>query len=173
MDEAFKIAREEFPGKQLLYNDYNETTPDKLQKINGVILDMKNRGIPIDAIGMQCHLNPVYPSMDDFKRGLDTYAESGLHIHITELDVSMFEYMDRSHIEKPTNEMIKKQTEIYRQIFSFFREYREVIDVVTLWGAADDMTWLDHFPEPNRKNWPLLFDENYQPKPAFEAIMDF
>jgi endo-1,4-beta-xylanase len=54
-----------------------------------------------------------------------------------------------------------------------FREYKNVITGVTFWGVADDMTWLDYFPVPGRKNWPLLFDENHEEKQAFRNITDF
>ncbi|MDI9497023.1 MAG: recombinase family protein [Bacillota bacterium] len=39
------------------------------------------------------------------------------------------------------------------------------------WGVADDATWLDKFPVRGRKNWPLLFDEAHQQKPAYEALL--
>ncbi|HCM14188.1 MAG TPA: 1,4-beta-xylanase, partial [Lachnospiraceae bacterium] len=47
------------------------------------------------------------------------------------------------------------------------------IECVTLWGVADDYTWLDNFPARNRKNWPLLFDEENNPKEAFYRIINF
>ena len=61
----------------------------------------------------------------------------------------------------------------YEGIFSLFRQYRDVISGVTLWGIADDMTWLDNYPVKNRKNWPLLFDTEHQPKKVFFKVVDF
>jgi endo-1,4-beta-xylanase len=41
---------------------------------------------------------------------------------------------------------------------------------VSFWGLADDHTWLDDFPVPGRKDWPLLFDPQHRPKKAFWAV---
>lgn len=47
-----------------------------------------------------------------------------------------------------------------------------MITGVTFWGIADDNTWLSEFSS-GRKDFPLLFDVNHKPKPAFDAVMDF
>jgi endo-1,4-beta-xylanase len=41
---------------------------------------------------------------------------------------------------------------------------------VTFWNLSDKSTWLDNFPVRGRKDFPLLFDEKYQPKKAFFAV---
>lgn len=43
----------------------------------------------------------------------------------------------------------------------------------TIKTHADAVTWLDGFPVPGRKNWPLLFDVNHEPKEAFHRVMKF
>jgi endo-1,4-beta-xylanase len=47
-----------------------------------------------------------------------------------------------------------------------------VISSVTTWGIADDNTWLSEF-DSGRRDFPLLFDAEQQPKPAFWAVVDF
>ncbi len=51
-----------------------------------------------------------------------------------------------------------------------------MIDCVTTWGVADDITWLDTFgidPRlPKIKQHPLLFDEQHQPKPCVFQMID-
>ncbi len=173
MDDVFFMAREILPGCQLFYNDYNETHPIKRGKIIETIRDMQDRGIPIDGIGMQCHCNLYEPAVDELKKSIELYAGLGLRIHVTELDISMFRSGDYSKPEKPTQRMDELHAELYEKFFRVFREYKEVIDCVTLWGVADDDTWLDNFPVHNRKNWPLLFDVEHKPKEAFHRIMNF
>ncbi|MDF2905383.1 MAG: Endo,4-beta-xylanase [Herbinix sp.] len=173
LDDVFQIAKKIMPDKQLFYNDYNETLPDKSLKIYQTIKAMQERGVPIDGIGMQCHCNIFGPTVDDLKRSIELYAELGLRIHVTEMDVSLYEFNDHSIIDKPCTELINKQAKVYEDFFGIFREYKDYIDCVTLWGVADDATWLDNFPAKNRKNWPLLFDENHNPKEAFYRIMEF
>lgn len=173
MDDVFRITKEILPEKKLFYNDYNETNPAKRVKIYNTIKAMKDRGVPVDGIGMQCHSSIYGPSADELKETIELYASLGVQIHITELDVSLFEFGDHSRIEKPDAKLLDKQAKIYEDYFKIFREYKEVIECVTLWGVADDYTWLDNFPVRNRKNWPLLFDEENNPKEAFYRITDF
>jgi endo-1,4-beta-xylanase len=48
-----------------------------------------------------------------------------------------------------------------------------VITGVTFWGISDRRTWLDDYPVPGRKNYPLLFDEKLQPKKAYWEVVKF
>ena len=57
-------------------------------------------------------------------------------------------------------------------IFRVFRDYKNVISGVTFWNVSDKSSWLDNFPVTGRKNYPLLFDRNYQPKPAYQAVVE-
>lgn len=174
IDKAFQFAHEADPNAQLFYNDYNEAFYPKRDKIYSLIKGMVERGVPIHGIGIQGHFNIYVPPVDDIRRSIEKLAELGLKIQITEMDISVFRHEDhRIDIKNPTSEMLKRQTELYEKTFNIFREYREVISGVTLWGIADDYTWLDGFPVEGRKNWPLLFDENHLPKMAFNALTYF
>lgn len=173
MEEVFEMAKELLPQSKLYYNDYNETDPIKREKIYETIKDMKERGIPIDGIGMQCHFNIYEPSEEELYRSIELYAGLGLHLQVTEMDVSMFRFEDHTSIDRPSEKMYEMQAEVFERSFRVFREYKDIIDCVTTWGVADDSTWLDNFPARNRKNWPLLFDEEHKPKEALLRILDF
>src|SRR5204863_6662075 len=56
-------------------------------------------------------------------------------------------------------------------IFNLFREMKDDISAVMLWGMADDNTWLKTFPI-TRDDKPLLFDEELQAKPAYWGVVD-
>src|SRR5213078_773166 len=71
-----------------------------------------------------------------------------------------------------TDALEQQQADRYFQFFQLFRAYKSVITGVTLWGIADDATWLSMFSS-GRKDFPLLFDTNHNPKPAFWAVVDF
>ncbi|KYG07115.1 hypothetical protein BE21_30970 [Sorangium cellulosum] len=58
------------------------------------------------------------------------------------------------------------------EFIELFRKYRPAITGVTFWGIADDNTWLSEFSS-GRKDFPLLFDINHDPKPAYDAVVDF
>ena len=170
----FEIASDILPKDVvLLYNDYNEYVPEKRAKIIKMINSVNSERKLISGIGMQCHVNLYYPSIDLMRETLEMYAALGLRIHITEMDVSLFEFEDKTVLESPSPELLEKQAILYGEYFALFREYKDYIDNVTLWGVADSYSWLDNFPVRNRKNWPLLFDEDGQPKEAYHRVMDF
>lgn len=173
LDIAFKIARELDPDVKLFYNDYDAVVPHKRDKIYTLLKGMLDRGVPVDGMGIQGHWNIRDFKLDDIKAAIDKYASLGLEIHVTELDVSVY---GRDELDKilatPTEEMLERQAEFYGDIFAIFREYKDVVKSVTFWGVADDYSWLDYF-RVRRKNWPLLFDENHQPKEAYWRVIDF
>ena len=107
------------------------------------------------------------------KSAFEKYSKLGLKLQNTEMDVSVFAHDNLDKLEKPSEKILELQAKVYGDVFVIFRDYKDIIDNVTLWGVADDETWLDHFPVHNRKNWPLLFDERHQPKEALLRIMDF
>jgi endo-1,4-beta-xylanase len=55
----------------------------------------------------------------------------------------------------------------YAELFKVFMKHRGTITRVTFWGVGDGDSWLNR----GRNNYPLLFDRNYQPKPAFDAVI--
>ncbi|GAB6927754.1 endo-1,4-beta-xylanase [Paenibacillus sp. JCM 10914] len=172
ISKAFEYAHEADPKAQLFYNDYNESHPNKRDKIYKLVKSLLEQGTPIHGVGLQAHWNLYDPHLDDIRAAIEKYASLGLQLQLTELDVSMFAFDDkRKDLTQPPAELLEQQAERYEKMFAILKEYREHITAVTFWGAADDYTWLDHFPVRGRKNWPFLFDELHQPKPAFERLV--
>lgn len=170
--KAFEYAHEADPDAKLFYNDYNESDPVKRDKIIRLVQSLLNRGVPIHGIGLQAHWSLYHPSLDDIRQAIEKYAALGLRLHITEMDVSHYAFDDRrADLAEPTPEMQERFAERYEQFFDLFREYKAHIDSVTFWGVDDSYTWLSHFPVRSRKNWPLLFDANQQPKEAFWRVV--
>lgn len=174
IEKAFEFAHEADPDALLFYNDYNESNPQKREKIYKLVKSLVDKGVPIHGVGLQAHWNLVNPSLEDIRTAIDRYASLGLKLHLTELDVSVFNHEDkRTDLSEPTPEMLELQAERYLQVFHLLREYRASITSVTFWGAADDYSWLRDFPVKGRKNWPFLFDENHQPKDSFWKVVQF
>jgi len=169
--EAFRMAHRVDPDAQLLYNDYNETTPAKRDRIHRLVKDLRGQGVPVHGIGLQGHWRLNTPSAADIRATLELYASLGVRLQVTELDISLHDWNDRSAGgPEPDPDRLERQGQRYGEIFGIFREYRAVLDAVTLWGVADDATWLDNFPVRARKDWPLLFDVHHGEKPAFRAV---
>ena len=110
---------------------------------------------------------------DGIKRSLEMYAETGLKIHITEMDVNCIDWKNPEK-NVPEAELSDRVKKTYTEIFKIFRDFKGVIENVTVWGVSDRHSWLSGFKNAEqRKNSPLLFDENYKPKDALLAIIDF
>jgi endo-1,4-beta-xylanase len=171
--KAFEYAHEADPQAKLFYNDYNESNPDKREKIYTLVKSLTEQGVPIHGVGLQAHWSLTGPSLEEIRSAIERYASLGLKLQITEMDVSVFAHEDRrTDLQYPTEEMMELQAERYTQFFQLFKEYSDVITGITFWGAADDYTWLDNFPVRGRKNWPFLWNTEQQPKESFWKVLE-
>ncbi|WP_334072345.1 endo-1,4-beta-xylanase [Paenibacillus sp. A14] len=169
--KAFEFAHEADPDALLFYNDYNESHPQKRDKIYTLVKQLLDRDVPVHGIGLQAHWNLYDPALEDIRAAIEKYASLGLQLQLTELDMSVFRFDDkRTDLTEPTPELLEAQAERYEAVFRLLKEYRNEITSVTFWGAADDYTWLNDFPVRGRKNWPFLFDGGHRPKPAYDRI---
>lgn len=171
--DIYALARKYFPESKLCCNDYNEYNPQKRESILKLVKSLQERNL-VDVIGCQCHINALMRDKDfeEIKRSLGMYADTGLKIHITEMDVNCIDWKNPDAL--PPKDLQNKVTKTYGKVFEIFREFRGAIENVTFWGVSDKHSWLNGFKNAeHRKNYPLLFDENYQPKEALMAIMDF
>ena len=172
--KIFKLAKDNLPDNvSRVYNDYNEYVPEKREKIIRMIKEVNAEEKLITGIGFQSHVNLYYPDLDLYRETFEEYIKLGLKISVTELDLSLFEFNDKTKLDAPTPELEEKFSKVYGDLFAIYREYKDHIESVTLWGVSDRYTWLDHFPVRDRKNWPLLFDVDGNPKEAFYRVMDF
>lgn len=172
---AFEVVKEIDNKAELIYNDYNNELPDKLEKSYDMLKVLLEKGTPIDGVGLQGHWNIRDKKLiDNLKSSIERYASLGLTLQVTELDVSMFEFEDkRTDLKEPTSEMLYLQEQTYDNIFSIFREYKELVTSVTFWGISDKYTWKDNFPVFGRKDWPMLFDIKGTPKGSFYKLANF
>lgn len=177
--KAFEFAHEADPNAQLFYNDYNIERPDKMANVLRLLKSLKQKDVPIHGVGMQSHWSIFEPNQSALEAAIQQYAALDLKIHITELDVSVYTWEAQERKKRPdeseafTAEMEQKQIDKYEMIFKVFRKHKDVIENVTFWNVSDRYSWLDFFPVSGRKNYPLLFDKNLQPKKAYWKIVNF
>ena len=167
--KAFEYAREADPNALLFYNDYNECDPVKSKRIYNMVKKMKDAGVPIDGIGMQGHYNIYGPTVQEIDDAINLYKTIVKHIHVTELDIRVNEEMGGgltfSREGAAVSDSIKQHlADQYARVFGVFRNHKDVIDCVTFWNLSDRDSWL------GARNYPLPFDENYQPKMAYDYI---
>lgn len=178
--KAFEYAHEADPNALLFYNDYNEILPSKRAKIIKMVKTLQAKGVPIHGVGLQAHWAVNEPSREQLDKTLADFTSLGLKIQITELDISVYPKEHEARAGKPedaqtefTAEKNAQQTAVYKMCFELFRKYKNGITGVTFWNISDRSSWLDDFPVKNRKDYPLLFDKNLQPKKAYMEVINF
>lgn len=178
--KAFQWAHEADPDALLFYNDYNEIDPVKRKKILQLVKGLRDRGVPVHGVGLQAHWALNEPSRLQLESTLRDFTDSGLVLHITELDISVYPKEHGRREKRPDEEQVgytpeleDRQAEMYKMCFELFRKYNEAISSVTFWNVSDRHSWLDNFPVRNRKDFPLLFDSNLKPKKAYRAVVEF
>lgn len=178
--KAFQWAHEADPQALLFYNDYNEINAVKRAKIIRLIRSLQQQGVPIHGVGLQGHWAINEPSRGQLDSTLRAFSLLGLPLQITELDVSVYPKEHDARQPRPedansafTPEREQQQLAQYKMMFDLFRQYSKQLSGVTFWNVTDRHSWLDNFPVAGRKDYPLLFDENGQPKKAYWEVVRF
>lgn len=187
--KAYEYAQAADPDAELYYNDYNEWKPPMRDATVKLVRELKAGGAKIDGIGMQGHWGVGYPTVDEAEASIVAFADAAGKVMITELDINNLPpAWDRRGMDLEADPALKKQldpyadglpdaeqaklTARYRELFELFKKHSDKIGRVTFWGVHDGQSWLNDFPVPGRTAYPLLFDRNVEPKPAYEAVIE-
>ena len=183
--KAFEFAHAADPDALLVYNDYNNELPVKRAKLVQLVRSLREKDVPIHAIGLQGHYEIDRVPLAEIEASLVEMRTLGIQVVISELDIDMIPRGrwwadDGKHRDELTKldpyregcppELLQRQAEQYAELFSLFRKHADTIARVTFWNLHDGQSWLNDFPW-KRANHPLLFDRAGQPKPAFEAVI--
>jgi endo-1,4-beta-xylanase len=183
--KAFQFAHEADPNCILRYNDYSLENTNKRSGAVALIKKLQAEHVPVTALGMQDHVKMDWPTPEQEDATITAFAHLGLKVMITELDVDVLsgrgqnrtadiqEVARQSGPNLYTNGLPESvQLELakrYAELFKVFIKHRDSVRLVTFWGVTDADTWLSR---PNRLNYPLLFDRQGKPKPAFDALIE-
>jgi GH35 family endo-1,4-beta-xylanase len=183
---AFKAARAKDPDALLIYNDYNEHMPTKRKKILELLRQLKQEGAPVDAYGMQGHVELGDDSVAQLRETFEELRKLNLKVVVSELDIDVVtrgrwwadagKYREELARYDPYKDGLpkdieQKQIEQYVALFKLFDENSDIIERVSFWNLHDGQSWLNYFPW-RRVNHPLLFDRDRKPKPAFDAVYE-
>jgi len=188
IQKAFEWAHEADPGAELYYNDYNMWYPGKRDAVVRLVRYLQSKGVPIHGIGLQGHWGLDYPPLDELEAAMTAYARLGLPMIITEMDMDILPLPAQNtgadislnyellrelnpYPEVLPDSMQVVQSNRYAEFFRIFSKHSDQISRVTLWGIHDGQSWRNNWPVRGRSAYPLLFDDNYQPKPALDAII--
>nr|PPQ62694.1 1,4-beta-xylanase [Streptomyces sp. QL37] len=149
IEEAFRTARTVDADAKLCYNDYNTDGQNaKSNAVYDMVKDFKQRGVPIDCVGFQSHFNSNSPVPSDFQANLQRFADLGVDVQITELD-----------IEGSGSAQAANYTKVVNACLAVTR-----CTGMTVWGVTDKYSW-------RSSGTPLLFDGDYNKKPAYDAVL--
>jgi endo-1,4-beta-xylanase len=174
VEEAFNLAHQQDPAALLVMNEFGTETESsaatKRTSILKAIDYLKSRGVPIHALGIEAHLNANRFAQNfntaAYRTFLANVAARGLLIFITELDV-----LDDG-LKAPIAARDAGVADVYSRYLSVALQ-EPAVKIVNTFGLSDRYTWLqEDFPrQDGAARRPLPFDENLQPKPAYNAIL--
>lgn len=182
IEEAFINARAADPVADLYYNDYNISPGGpKLNAVLAMVDDFQARNIPIDGIGFQMHVYMDWPNINTIKSSFQAVVNRGLKVKITEMDIPInnpydgsYNYPD-NYVSVLTPALAQAQKVRYCEIVKAYMDVvpAELRGGITVWGVWDGDTWLNQVLfNNNHADWPLLFDRDFQPKPALQGVAD-
>jgi len=142
---AFQTAKTADSGAKLYINDYNiEGVNAKSTALYNLVKKLKGNGVPIEGVGFQSHFNSQSPVPSDFVTNLQRFADLGVDVAITELDIA-----SNSDAAQATaySTVIKDCLAVSRCVG------------VTIWGISDNYSW-------RSDSHPLPWDSSEKPKAA-------
>lgn len=178
---AFRWARETDPNAVLIFNETNNESPRDygtqwvIENMLAKVEELKGQGVPIDVVGMHMHLllpvccSPIPPEKGDVIETMQRFGALGVRIYITEMDVNL------ETVEGTQEEKWQFQADLYRDMAEACIE-SGICDSFSTWGVTDKYSWITCTEWPGCLKMvnadPLMFDRDYQPKPAFFAVYD-
>ena len=92
----------------------------------------------------------------NFRLGDKVKAGDEIYVMNSELDINA---------GKPTEQNFQSQKNKYKQVMKLMLRFKDQTEAVQVWGVIDTMSW-------RRDGYPLLFDKNMNPKPAFFGVAE-
>jgi endo-1,4-beta-xylanase len=150
IEVAFNTARAADPAAKLCYNDYNTDGQNaKSNAVFAMVQDFKARGVPIDCVGFQSHFNSASPVPSDYQANLQRFANLGVDVQITELDIAGSGTAQANSFAT----VVKACLAVTR------------CDGISVWGIRDSDSW-------RASDTPLLFDANGNKKASYTSTLD-
>lgn len=162
IEQALRWAHAADPNAKLFYNDYDaEVMNKKSDAMYAMAADFKKRGVPLDGIGFQTHINLKFDDpqkLASYARNLERFAKLGLELQMTEVDIRLPDGSAPS---------LAAQAKLYGEIATLCVQQPSCKAFQT-WGFTDKHSWIPGFYKG--QGWALLWDDKYQKKPAYEAL---
>jgi endo-1,4-beta-xylanase len=167
IEQTFRWAHKADPHALLFYNEAEgEGLNLKSDAIYALVKNFKQRGVPIDGVGLQMHIPLLDADVAAIAANIARLTALGVQVQITELDVSL--PLDSSGQVQAND--LNRQAEVYRGIVRACLNNAGCTAIQT-WGFTDKYSWIGSHSHGARGQ-ALPFDRAYQPKAAYRAILD-
>ena len=155
IDSAFVYAHRADPDAILYLNDYGVELQGKAKSLAfyNLAVSLKEKGIPIHGVGLQCHFSVGELDGVKLNRTIKRFAEAGLKCIITELDMG---------IPSTSSANLEEQARLYRLITDIVLNNDNCPSMV-IWGVKDNDSW-------RTSSNPLLYDSGMGKKPAWYGV---
>jgi endo-1,4-beta-xylanase len=165
IDQAFIWAHQADPQAKLILNDFdNEHFNSVSNAMYDYIRSAKARGVPIDGIGMQMHIDGTHPPIpSEVTENMNRFGDLGVDVYVTEFDVNM------ANVAGPDSVRDQIEGNIYYDMMRACIAARNCHSFSEL-GITDKETWYNYMGQSTSDARPLMFDTRYRPKPAFFAF---
>lgn len=186
--KAYQFAHEADPQAELYYNDYSLENAPKRNGAIALIKKLQAQGVHITGVGLQGHYNMDWPGPAQEDETIDAFCHLGVKVMITELDIDVLppatgsqaaevsmNFALQAKLNPYTNglpDAVQQQlSRRYADLFAVFVKHHDCVGRVTFWGVTDRDSWLNDWPVKSRTAYPLLFNREGNPKPAFDAVL--
>jgi endo-1,4-beta-xylanase len=159
--DALRTAHAADPNAKLYLNDYSiEGENAKSDAMYSLVQSLKSQGAPIDGVGLESHfiLGQVPSSM---LANMQRFAALGVDVAVTELD-------DRIQLPASSANLQQQATD-YATVVSDCLQVSRCVGV-SQWGVGDADSWIPG--TFSGYGAATMFDQNYQPKPAYTAAQN-
>ena len=188
IEKAFEWAHETDPDAELYINDFNMWKPGKVAGVIRLINDLRAKDIKVNGIGLQGHWGLDYPLLEELEECFASYSTLDVPLMVTELEMDILPRPDNytgaeitrsiamgekmnPYPDSLPDSMQKMLANRYADFFRIFGRYHQHISRITFWGVYDGQSWRNNWPIPGRSAYPLLFDDQLKPKPAFYSVI--
>ena len=158
---AFRYAHEADPNAKLFYNDYGaEELNRKSDAVYKLVRDLKQQGVPINGVGLQCHFDVAAPpNLEAVAANLQRLADLGLELAVTEFDA-------RLHLPASAADL-EKQAALEHDLLALVLR-QPACRTFMVWGLTDARSWVPGFYRGYGDALP--FDAMLAPKPALYGL---
>jgi endo-1,4-beta-xylanase len=190
--EAFDLAAKADPNATLYYNDYNIEQPKKRAGVIELIKKLKASGTKVDGIGIQGHWSLLGAPVSEIEETIIEFSKLGVKVAFTELDITVLPNpwdLKGADVKQSFDDFIgdakmnpyptalpdsvqQQLAKRYDDLFKVFLKHKDKISRVTFWGVNDGHSWLNDWPIKKRTNYPLFFDREFMPKPAYQSVIN-